>query len=119
MPFEEAFSIITFTYENSKFWKCQPFEVFTFTSVLLLSSFQQVNKMNLKEKLDDDDPLKFALTSTDPRKAPVSYVCQAASMDNREDWIKNLQFLLQTQKDFLRAIQSPIKYQKNRLTKEV
>lgn len=75
--------------------------------------------MSLTEKVDDDDPLKFILKSTDPRKPNLAYVCQASSKENRDDWIRNLQFILQTQKDFLKAIQSPIKYQKNRLTKEV
>jgi len=72
--------------------------------------------MSLAEKVDDDDPLKFILRSTDPRKPNLSYICQSISPERKEEWIKNLQLILQTQKDFLKAIQSPIKYQKNRLT---
>jgi triple functional domain protein len=75
--------------------------------------------MSLNEKVDDEDPLKFILRSTDPRKPNLAYTCQAQSKESREEWISNLQLILQTQKDFLKAIQSPIKYQKNRLTKEV
>jgi triple functional domain protein len=72
--------------------------------------------MSLSEKVDDEDPLKFILRSTDPRKPNLSYICQATSQERKDEWITNLQLILQTQKDFLKAIQSPIKYQKNRLT---
>ncbi|CAL8069824.1 unnamed protein product [Orchesella dallaii] len=79
----------------------------------------QVNKMSLTETVDDGDPCKFILRSTDPKKPNLSFVCQTSSKENRDEWIGQLQQILQTQKDFLKAIQSPIKYQKNKLTKEV
>jgi len=75
--------------------------------------------MSLTETVDDGDPTKFMIRSTDPRKPNLAYVCQAASKEQRDVWVTQLQLLLQTQKDFLKAIQSPIKYQKNKLTKEV
>ncbi|CAG7734745.1 unnamed protein product, partial [Allacma fusca] len=59
------------------------------------------------------------IKSTDPKKPIVSYICQTSGKENRDEWVENLRFILQTQKDFLKAIQSPIKYQKNKLTKEV
>lgn len=75
--------------------------------------------MSLTETVDDGDPCKFILRSTDPKKPNLSYVCQTTSKESRDEWIGQLQNILQTQKDFLKAIQSPIKYQKNKLTKEV
>jgi len=75
--------------------------------------------MSLTETVDDGDPCKFILRSTDPKKPNLSFVCQTSSKENRDEWIGQLQQILQTQKDFLKAIQSPIKYQKNKLTKEV
>lgn len=75
--------------------------------------------MNVTESVDDGDDCKFVLRSTDPKKPNLSYVCQASSEESRDEWVNQLQSILQTQKDFLKAIQSPIKYQKNRLTKEL
>lgn len=74
--------------------------------------------MALVEQVDDGDPLKFLIKSTDPKKPTVSYVCQASDKANRDEWIENLRKIRQTHEEFIRAIQSPIKYQ-NKLTKEV
>lgn len=104
--------------------------------------------MNVSESVDDGDECKFVLRSTDPKKPNLAFVCQASSVEAREEWVTTLQSILQTQKvgsciqilnsmhekgwnllhctnlsicfqDFLKAIQSPIKYQKNKLTKEL
>ncbi|XP_066961005.1 kalirin isoform X3 [Macrobrachium rosenbergii] len=80
--------------------------------VYAYKSHLQVNKMNLEESVDDGDPLKFVLKSTDPRKPYLAFVCQGASDDDRNQWVSQIRHLLQTQKDFLKAIQSPIAYQK-------
>lgn len=74
--------------------------------------------MSLEEKVDDGDPLKFVLKSTDPRKPNLGFVCQGATDDDRNQWASQIHHLLQTQKDFLKAIQSPIAYQKEQ-TKNV
>lgn len=58
----------------------------------------------------------FILKSTDPNRC-LSFVCQAASEELLDQWITTIKDILQTQKDFLKAIQSPIAYQKE-LTKE-
>lgn len=60
----------------------------------------------------------FLLASTDPNK-PVSmgFICQDTSPEILDKWIATINSILQTQKDFLKAIQSPIQYQKE-LTKE-
>jgi hypothetical protein len=81
--------------------------------------FSQVNKMSVQEVSDDGDECKFILRSTDPKKPSQAFVCQAPNEEAREEWVTTLSSILQTQKDFLKAIQSPIKYQKNRLTKEL
>jgi triple functional domain protein len=64
-----------------------------------------------------DDPCKFIIHSTDPRKPNLAYTCQGATQSQKEEWVATIRGILQTQKDFLKAIQSPIAYQKE-LTKE-
>lgn len=84
-----------------------------------------------------DDPEKFIIRSTDPRKPGLGFVCGCcpASTDDsitssvggsgstsgsplrRQEWVDTITSILQTQRDFLKAIQSPIAYQKE-LTKD-
>lgn len=78
----------------------------------------QVNKMSLNEHTEDGDPLKFMLCSKDPHQEGVSFVIQTPSMEARNEWVCNIRAILETQLDFLRAIQSPIAYQKE-LTKDI
>lgn len=59
----------------------------------------------------------FLLKSIDPNKPTLGFVCQASSAELLEQWLSTIRNILQTQKDFLKAIQSPIAYQKE-LTKE-
>ncbi|XP_018907690.2 triple functional domain protein isoform X1 [Bemisia tabaci] len=91
-----------------------------FTSpVYIYKAHIQVNKMNLEEKVAGDDANElFLVRSTDPRKPAMCYVCQASSPEARNEWVQTLKEILQTQRDFLKAIQSPIAYQKE-LTKDV
>lgn len=87
----------------------------------------QVNKMTLEERhgssssssnsSDDSSDGSFIIKSTDPRRPPLWFVCQAHSPESRFEWLQNLRQILQTQQNFLKAIQSPIAYQKE-LTKE-
>uniref|UniRef100_A0A8D8Y3N1 Triple functional domain protein n=2 Tax=Cacopsylla melanoneura TaxID=428564 RepID=A0A8D8Y3N1_9HEMI len=81
----------------------------------------QVNKMSVEDKVPDDllpsssssslsSP--FLLKSTDPKKPPLTFVCQAHSEESCLEWLRCLGLILQTQRDFLKAIQSPIAYQK-------
>lgn len=74
--------------------------------------------MSLTEHVDDGDPLKFGLSSTDPHKPGVAWVCQGRDAEERDSWVRQLRSMLQTQQNFLKAIQSPIAFQKE-LTKEV
>lgn len=78
----------------------------------------QVNKLALQEKADDGDPLKFVLQSKCPLQPGLAFVLQAASLEVYHVWVSEIRAILDTQLDFLRAIQSPIAYQKE-LTKEI
>ena len=69
------------------------------------------------DKVGEESNEPFVVKSTDPRKPNMAYVCQASSGESRTEWVQNLRMLLQTQRDFLKAIQSPIAYQKE-LTKD-
>lgn len=77
-----------------------------------------VNKMSLIDKVDDSDPTKFILKSKDPQQEGLAFMCQAITKEVRDEWVSNIRAILDTQLDFLRALQSPIAYQKE-LTKEV
>ena len=72
----------------------------------------------MNENVDPTDPLKFHLKSVDrnPTRADVSYICQGVDLKDRDEWVSLIRHLLQAQKDFLRAIQSPIAYQKSKTT---
>ncbi|BES98682.1 RhoGEF [Nesidiocoris tenuis] len=79
----------------------------------------QVNKMSLEEgpmirdkSQPNDDNEPFVVRSTDPKKPGLAYTCQALSSESRTEWLLTLKNILQTQRDFLKAIQSPIAYQK-------
>ena len=90
----------------------------------------QMNKMSLDEKFEGGsevgEPLKFVVKSTDPRHSSMSnssssssvacnsqwaFVCHAPSPEATCEWVETIKQILQSQKDFLKAIQSPIKYQ--------
>lgn len=75
--------------------------------------------MSLDERIDDGDSYKFVIHSEDPHKPNLGFICQASSKENRDEWVSTIRSILQKQKDFLKAIQSPIAYQKGELTKEL
>ncbi|XP_011495502.1 PREDICTED: kalirin isoform X2 [Ceratosolen solmsi marchali] len=95
----------------------------------------QVNKMSLEDSVDD--PEKFIIRSTDPRKPGLGFMCYCCPVTSdeivtgsiggsgstsgsalrRQEWVDTITSILQTQRDFLKAIQSPIAYQKE-LTKD-
>ncbi|XP_014237093.1 kalirin isoform X2 [Trichogramma pretiosum] len=84
----------------------------------------QVNKMILEDY--PEDPEKFIIRSTDV-KTPLAFVCYCGAVtnedsaagigSNRQEWVDQMTSILQTQRDFLKALQSPIAYQKE-LTKD-
>ena len=77
----------------------------------------QVNKMALDEKTDDGDPLKFLIKSNDPARDELRILCQAEDEESKKKWLGILKRQLQTQMDFLRALQAPIAYH-NRMAKD-
>lgn len=66
------------------------------------------------EELSDRQLL---LRSTDPQRHELSFVLTTQTDEQHREWMDNITNILQTQHDFLKAIQSPIAYQKE-LTKE-
>lgn len=86
--------------------------------VYIYKNHLQVNKMALEERSEDSDPTKFLLKSKDPTQQGLTFVVQGASQEERDEWVANIRAILDTQLDFLRALQSPIAYQKE-LTKDI
>lgn len=60
---------------------------------------------------------RLLLRSTDPQRQDISYVITTQTTEQLHEWMDTITNILQTQHDFLKAIQSPIAYQKE-LTKE-
>ncbi|XP_054984543.1 rho guanine nucleotide exchange factor 25 isoform X2 [Sorex araneus] len=58
------------------------------------------------------DPCRFALTSRGPEGGIQRYVLQAADPAVSQAWIKQVAQILESQRDFLNALQSPIEYQR-------
>ena len=75
----------------------------------------QVNKMTLDAKSDTG---RFMLKSKDPQQEHFAVLCEGLTREDTAEWVCNIQAILDTQRDFLRALQSPIAYQKE-LTKEM
>ena len=95
----------------------------------------QVNKMQFEERVDgDSEGRMFRVKSTDPRGPSLTYVCQAEDAQTRARsrhfekpaffhyfatrWTGTMAKQLQTQKEFLQALQAPIAYH-NKLLKEL
>lgn len=81
----------------------------------------QVNKMSLIDKDDNLDEGKFVLRSKDPQQEGLAFLCEGLSREDSLEWVSNIRAILDTQLDFLRALQSPIEYQRGQeqLTKEM
>ncbi|XP_017782251.1 PREDICTED: triple functional domain protein-like isoform X2 [Nicrophorus vespilloides] len=67
----------------------------------------QVNKMAYEFKEDS-----FFIRSTDPNKVQFELCCLAPTPELHLEWESTIEAMIQTQTDFLKAIQSPIAYQK-------
>ncbi len=64
--------------------------------------------MALDERTEDGDPLKFLIKSNDPARDELRIVCQAEDEESKARWIGIMKRQLQTQMDFLRALQNPL-----------
>ncbi|TFK07694.1 Kalirin [Platysternon megacephalum] len=80
--------------------------------------FKRSIKMNylIIEEIVDDDPCKFALMS---RETSERVILQAANPEIQQAWIQDINQVLDTQRDFLNALQSPIEYQRKESTSAV
>lgn len=76
-----------------------------------------VNKMALDEKTNED-PLQFLIKSNDPARDELKILCQAETEESKKKWLGILKRQLQTQMDFLRALQAPIAYH-NRMANDL
>ncbi|XP_041036320.1 rho guanine nucleotide exchange factor 25-like isoform X3 [Carcharodon carcharias] len=71
----------------------------------------KVSCLGLEESVDND-PCKFALTSRGTDGNVVRYVLQATNPEILQAWVSNVSQILETQRNFLNALQSPIEYQR-------
>ncbi|KAM9305737.1 kalirin [Gastrophryne carolinensis] len=97
--------------------------VFLFEQLVILSEllrrgssnpgymFKKAIKMNylVLEENVDNDPCKFALIS---RESSERFILQAANHDIKQAWVLDISQVLETQRDFVNALQSPIEYQR-------
>ncbi|OWA50992.1 Triple functional domain protein [Hypsibius exemplaris] len=70
----------------------------------------QVNKMSLIEVASDT--VRFALRSRCPHSGDRMFVCEAPDKEKRDLWVTQIKNMLETQQNFLRALQSPIDFQR-------
>ena len=75
--------------------------------------------MHVEERIENDvERRMFSVQSTDPVRTNLLYLCQAEDESGREKWTSCLRRQLQTQLDFLKALQAPIAYH-NSLSKQL
>ncbi|XP_043362502.1 rho guanine nucleotide exchange factor 25 isoform X6 [Dermochelys coriacea] len=77
----------------------------------LFKSSIKVSCLGLEEGVEND-PCKFALTSRGADRSSLRYVLQAAAPEITRAWAADISHILETQRDFLNALQSPIEYQR-------
>ena len=65
------------------------------------------------EDVSDAHSKKFLISSTDPQRLGLSFVCSAASSDLHYEWVESIKYQLQKQYDFVNAIKNPIKFQRD------
>ncbi|XP_030410473.1 rho guanine nucleotide exchange factor 25 isoform X3 [Gopherus evgoodei] len=81
------------------------------TPAYLFKSSIKVSCLGLEEDVEND-PCKFALTSRGADRSSIRYVLQAAAPEIAQAWAADISHILETQRDFLNALQSPIEYQR-------
>ncbi|XP_051961624.1 rho guanine nucleotide exchange factor 25 isoform X1 [Xyrauchen texanus] len=60
----------------------------------------------------EGDPFRFALTSRGADGSTVRFVLHSSSQDICKAWVSDVGQILETQRNFLNALQSPIEYQR-------
>ncbi|OQR80055.1 triple functional domain protein-like [Tropilaelaps mercedesae] len=96
--FEKMLIVSKVIRAKSEFW--MPW--FTFKSQF------PVNWMSLHNDLSH--PLKFCIMCVNPRQKGLAWVFQAASSNDREEWLQRIRSVLQSQNDLLSALECPISY---------
>ncbi|XP_034547613.1 rho guanine nucleotide exchange factor 25 isoform X2 [Notolabrus celidotus] len=64
------------------------------------------------EDHSEEDPCCFALTSRGTNSSLTRFIMQASSPDIQEAWLSDVVQILDSQRNFLNALQSPIEYQR-------
>ncbi|XP_026223803.1 rho guanine nucleotide exchange factor 25 isoform X2 [Anabas testudineus] len=77
----------------------------------IFKSSIKVSCLGVEPTVDGDDT-RFALTSRNPDGSVVRFQLQAASPDICRAWVNDVVQILETQRNFLNALQSPIEYQR-------
>ncbi|XP_035652886.1 rho guanine nucleotide exchange factor 25-like isoform X2 [Oncorhynchus keta] len=60
----------------------------------------------------EEDPCRLVLTSRGPDGSVTRFALQASSPETRRAWVNDVVQILETQRNFLNALQSPIEYQR-------
>uniref|UniRef100_A0A7E4VX50 Rho guanine nucleotide exchange factor 25 n=1 Tax=Panagrellus redivivus TaxID=6233 RepID=A0A7E4VX50_PANRE len=68
-----------------------------------------VNKMVLENNVADE-PTRFVLRSNDPNQ-PLAFLCQAGSVEEKQQWLEKINAQLDQQKTLLAALVDPKRYQ--------
>ncbi|KAF6724747.1 Rho guanine nucleotide exchange factor 25 [Oryzias melastigma] len=71
----------------------------------------KVSCLGIEPSLDGDDG-RFVLTSRNPDGSVVRFQLQASSPDICRSWVSDVLQILESQRNFLNALQSPIEYQR-------
>lgn len=82
-----------------------------FIQIVVLLNLQ-FNKMAKIEELSDN---RFSLSSTDPQRPQLCYIISTQSSEQYNEWVDMIKNILERQYDLLKALQSPIEYQKERM----
>ncbi|XP_040910507.1 rho guanine nucleotide exchange factor 25 isoform X3 [Toxotes jaculatrix] len=71
----------------------------------------KVSCLGVEPSVDGDDT-RFVLTSRNPDGSVVRFLLQASSPEICRAWVNDVVQILETQRNFLNALQSPIEYQR-------
>ncbi|CAL8335673.1 unnamed protein product [Lota lota] len=64
------------------------------------------------ERLGDQDPRVLVLTARRTDASVGRFIMQAASREKQQAWLRDVLHILESQRNFLNALQSPIEYQR-------
>ncbi|XP_063766477.1 rho guanine nucleotide exchange factor 25 isoform X2 [Eleginops maclovinus] len=64
------------------------------------------------EDCSDNDPCSLVLTSRGTDGSVTRFIMQASSLEIKQAWLDDVVQILETQRNFLNALQSPIEYQR-------